>query len=291
MKVFISWSGDLSHRVALVLRDWLPSVIQALQPYVSSEDIDKGVRWSTDIANELDQSQFGILCITPDNADAPWLNFEAGALSKSIDKSRVSPFLFGLKRSEIRSGPLLQFQSTIFERDDVLKLLHSLNSAPEPPCLDDARLDIVFSVWWPKLQEELTQLLATQPALKASSVPSARREGHAESDILEELLELVRTQHKLLNSPPDLLPPSYLEQIIARLVERPRIASAAYIDLSRAWTKFKELQSSLKESDTVTFSQLNEIIQSFEKPLKHILARAGRGRDVSDLRPIYRREP
>ena len=126
MRVFISWSGNKSHKVALVFRDWLPSVIQSIEPYVSSEDIDKGARWSTDIAKELENSTFGILCVTKDNLEAPWLSFEAGALSKTMDKSFVSPFLFDIKRSEV-NGPILQFQSTIFQKEDLKKLVSTLN--------------------------------------------------------------------------------------------------------------------------------------------------------------------
>ena len=87
-------------------------------PYVSSEDIDKGARWSTDIANELSDSTFGILCVTRENINEPWLTFEAGALSKSMENAYVSPFLFDIKQSEI-DGPILQFQSTTFEKDDL----------------------------------------------------------------------------------------------------------------------------------------------------------------------------
>jgi hypothetical protein len=157
MKVFLSWSGTRSHKVAMVFRDWLPSVIQKISPYVSSEDIDKGARWSTDIAKELEDSTFGILCVTRENIDAPWLTFEAGALSKTMDKSFVSPFLFDIKRSEV-DGPILQFQSTIFEKEDIQKLVKTLNKACGENGLSDERLGKAFNVWYPTLEQELTAL-------------------------------------------------------------------------------------------------------------------------------------
>jgi TIR domain len=88
MKVFISWSGGVSHRVAVALRDWLPYVLQSVDPYVSSEDIEKGARWSNEVGRELESTSYGILCVTRENLDSRWLNFEAGALSKSMDLPR-----------------------------------------------------------------------------------------------------------------------------------------------------------------------------------------------------------
>ena len=88
MKVFISWSGSKSQEVAKVLKQWIPCVIQSVEPYFSCADIDKGARWSTDIAKELQDASFGILCVTKDNLSSSWLNFEAGALSKSIEQSK-----------------------------------------------------------------------------------------------------------------------------------------------------------------------------------------------------------
>lgn len=67
MRIFLCWSGDISLKMTLILNDWLPSVIQSLKPYVSSEDIYKGTRWNSDIATELEKSNFGILCVTIDN--------------------------------------------------------------------------------------------------------------------------------------------------------------------------------------------------------------------------------
>ena len=82
MKVFISWSGELSRRVAEILRGWLPNVNQKLDTFVSSQDIEMGSRWEEGIAGQLAGTHCGILCLTPQNREKPWVLFEAGALSK-----------------------------------------------------------------------------------------------------------------------------------------------------------------------------------------------------------------
>ena len=61
MRVFIRWSGDDSNQVALVLRDWLPTVLQHVETFVSSEDIDKGAVWLNSLNTELNDAGFGII--------------------------------------------------------------------------------------------------------------------------------------------------------------------------------------------------------------------------------------
>lgn len=197
MKVFISWSGNTSLKVAQMLREWLPYVINSIEPYVSSEDIDKGARWSTDIAKELEDSTFGILCVTKDNLEAPWLSFEAGALSKTIEKSFVAPFLFDIKRSEVQ-GPILQFQSTIFDKDDIKKMVKTLNQACGDAGIPEARLDKSFDVWYPTLEAGLNEL--KNSTSNNDENKEANDSLHA-SEILEEILELSRDNQKLLKSP------------------------------------------------------------------------------------------
>ena len=198
MKVFLSWSGSRSHKVALAFRTWLPSVIQEMEPYVSSEDIDKGARWSTDIANELSDSKFGILCVTKDNINAPWLTFEAGALSKTMDKAHVTPFLFDIKRSEV-DGPILQFQSTVFEKEDLKKLITTLNRACDKNSLPDERLSETFDVWYPKLEEKLGKLRGAVLEEQDTGDAAELREPKVQ-EILEEVLELSRINQKLIRN-------------------------------------------------------------------------------------------
>lgn len=209
MKVFLSWSGSLSHEVAQAFRSWLPSVIQSVEPFVSSEDIDKGSRWSADIAQELEDSNYGIIFVTNANLEEPWVSFEAGALAKVIDKSNVTPFLFNIKRSEVE-GPLLQFQSAIYEKDEVFKILESINSKLDEGRLQDEQLKRAFNVWWPKLDDKLKELSDSAGEL----VEEPEEPKDPDSEILEELLELSRRQQRLLNDPEKLLPPEYIDYSI-----------------------------------------------------------------------------
>lgn len=71
MKVFICWSGDTSMQIAALLRDWLPKVNQRIEPFMSHVDIGKGVRWTAELDKVLEDSNFGLVCLTPENLSAP----------------------------------------------------------------------------------------------------------------------------------------------------------------------------------------------------------------------------
>ena len=96
MKVFISWSGDISKAVATALRNWLPNVIQSVTPWMSEQDIPKGTRWTHQLNQQLEQVKTGIICLTPDNQRSPWILFETGALAKTLADTYVCPYLFRL---------------------------------------------------------------------------------------------------------------------------------------------------------------------------------------------------
>lgn len=113
-----------------------------------------------------------------------------------MDKSFVSPFLFDIKRSEV-DGPVLQFQSTIFNKDDVFKLVKTLNKACGEEQLTDERLDKAFNVWWPPLKQDLEKLVDFQETENASGASHIDEN----NEILEEILNLSRLNQKLLRNP------------------------------------------------------------------------------------------
>ena len=183
MKIFISWSGDHAKRVAEFLREWLPTVLAgSVTPFVSSQDIAKGERGLNVISNELETVNYGIVVLTKSNHGAPWVNFEAGAIAKSLGEGRVSTVLVDVTRADI-TGPLSQFQDTVLgEKSDVKKLLDDMAVAAGGGVPQTTR-DVMFESMWPELEE----------AVKAASGGVDPTTERGEKDILEEVLDLVRT--------------------------------------------------------------------------------------------------
>jgi TIR domain len=192
MKIFLSWSGDLSKAFALAFKEWLPFVLQYTKPWVSSEDIDKGARWTADLSKELEDTIHGIAFITKDNMDSPWVNFEAGALSKIMDKSRVCPLLINVKRVDV-NGPLLMFQSCLCEKEEIRKLVQTINSFADERAIDKEKIIPIFDHWWPKLKEEMKSLLADYEGNESGAENNNDSvEPDRNTKMLEEMLELMR---------------------------------------------------------------------------------------------------
>lgn len=183
MEIFLSWSKPRSQQLAYALRDWLPEVIQQVEPWMSSESINKGQRWARELDDRLSVISQGIICVTPESMTAPWLNYEAGALAKSLSESRVHPVLLGIDESDV-IGPLAQFQATrARERDDLFRLVVSLNrSCPAP--LDDGRLQKAFDRTWTEFVGKLDAI----PEPDTTAEPARR----PNDDMLREILQHVR---------------------------------------------------------------------------------------------------
>jgi len=185
MQVFISWSQERSRAVAEILARWLAQVIQAAEPWISA-DIEKGARWGPEISSRLESSRVGIICLTPENLESAWILFEAGALSKTKD-AYVCTFLLDLTPAGVEP-PLAQFQHTQFAKEDVLKLVQTINTAVErsgEKALPSAVLLDVFETFWPQLENKISEILAMKP-----SIAPPRR---SEADVLDEILSTVRS--------------------------------------------------------------------------------------------------
>ena len=256
-KVFISWSGPLSQKLGEALRNWLPSALQFVKPYFSPEDIEKGAKWGSEIAKELETSNIGVICLTRDNTEKPWILFEAGALSKSLERSRVCTLLFDVDPSDVK-GPLTSFQATRFMREDFKRLFAAINSAAGDSRLETPVLENVFEMWWPKLEEEIAAILK-------SSDKVAKKERRSERDILEELLELTR-----MNS---------------SRAARPRISERAVVELVES---LDELQFVLShENEKIGM----RILERLDRPLRHICMEAGLPELYERFRIGVRRRP
>ncbi len=184
MKVFISWSGHRSKEVAELLSDWVKCVLQASKPWISTRDIDKGAIWFSEISDQLKDTAAGIVCLTQENKDKPWILFETGALAKGLSTNRVCTFLIDLKPSDIED-PLAQFNHTLPDESSLWGLICSLNNCLGADRLDERILKQVFGTYWPQFEHRFAEIIQKTPA---KTKPKAR----TDESILGEILENTR---------------------------------------------------------------------------------------------------
>lgn len=193
MKVFISWSKSLSKDCAEILRDWIKCTLQASEPWVSSKDIDKGSLWFNEINDQLKDTKVGIVCLTRENKENPWILFESGALAKGLSANRVCTFLIDLTPAEL-ANPMAQFNHTMPDQEGMKLLLTTINKELGSDALEDRILDQVFDTYWPLFETKFKNAMKNAPL--ASDVEPAR----SNDDILTEILYTTRTLDKRIRS-------------------------------------------------------------------------------------------
>lgn len=257
MKLFISWSGDLAKEIAEIFRQWIPGVIQAAKPYYTPDDITKGTRWNTEISKELDASKIGIICLTKENLDSPWIMFEAGALSKNLEKSKVCPLLFGIVTSDIK-GPLVQFQAAKFSKKEVKKVIKMMNDQLEDTKLENDVLDSVFDMWWPKLEDQINKAME-----KARN--ETDKDLRSDRDLLEEVLSLTREMTiSRRRRPTEFIHPGAIEDILNTLEQLVSIIDFENIEMT-------------------------ETLERLYRPLEHIIEEGRNHFGVSSADEMYSR--
>ena len=158
MDIFVSWAGRDSHAAALVLRQWLPDVLPFARPWVSSEDIRKGTRWSDELWGRLQATSYCIVCLTPGAVSSPWVNFEAGAIAKAVrGPSHVSPLLLGVSPRDLGGSPLAMFQCTEFTKEDLERLLKAINAVASAP-IPESQITAGLPRTWAALHDAIGRI-------------------------------------------------------------------------------------------------------------------------------------
>lgn len=256
MKVFVSWSGDLSKKIAESIKRWLPCIIQSVDVFYSPEDIEKGENWDSKISKELSECKYGIICLTSENVSASWINFEAGAIAKSLD-SRVATLMINISPSDIK-GPLSRYQATKMEKDDFYQLVCNINEQCETPIKTEV-LKTAFDGLWSNMIEEIESIISTSKKIAANSKKSQNN-----SEAIEEILLLLRKQNTILSSPQQLLPEDYFEYINDRVLRNrndPRHDEFIYDILQYAMRIITLAESNDDRKQIVEYYRLTDLIE------------------------------
>ncbi|MDX2167554.1 MAG: isochorismatase family protein [Deltaproteobacteria bacterium] len=154
MQVFLSWSGDRSRQISLRLYDILPGLVR-VKPWHSERDLGDDENWRGRLEQALDDSQFGIFCLTKDNQKKLWPGYEFGALrSKGL-----CALLFDLDPKDLEGGPFARLDLIPCNEDGLLRLAGLLNARSKEP-VHERTLQYAARGAWLELRQEIESPVA-----------------------------------------------------------------------------------------------------------------------------------
>lgn len=262
LNIFISWSGRLALECTKVLREWLPKMFDHVDAWMSDSDIEAGDRSMDEIQSKLNESGFGIIVVTTENMGKPWLNFEAGALSKSFGDNinRVVPLLVNFEDKYQLQGPINQFHAVMLDKEGASKLCDSIGATIG---LDRSVTRARFEWAWKDLEDGIAKarlIAGHQPELP--EVDS--------KDLLKDLYGMVRSlQESQLR----------MEEKLHRPATRP-VRTHVGPEVSRAARAGWRKQVSSEADD---IRGVARVLASDIKPVREVVIRPGEPGEVLDL--------
>lgn len=192
LKVFISWSGDLSNAVARIWHEMIDTLFDNVTPWMSDKNIELGTRNMTMISSELKNTRFGIVVVTQENQNSQWLTFESGALSWNVDDptTRLVPSLVDFKSPGDLTGPLSQFQAGVLGEEHVRQTLEAVANAVGADWLKKS--EVFNALWGVKYKTKIETVLAKH------QVKAVTTESRPQADKIDEMLTIVRDLQRTL---------------------------------------------------------------------------------------------
>lgn len=155
MIIFLGWSRSGKNYAEALKKFLLACFTKGVSVRIST-GLPKGSDWSDALFRQLKESNFGIMCLTPDS-DSAWLCYEAGILTSL--GAPVAPLLFTMSSAFPLPPPLAQKQETRFTKEEIRKLTDDI--------YDNFNLNALiywdtyqtsFEMAWPEFAETVEKL-------------------------------------------------------------------------------------------------------------------------------------
>jgi hypothetical protein len=155
-KIFLCWSKSRSKAIAEAWAKLLPEIINGVVPILSTE-FQKGKEWFNLLRRDLDEARTGIVFLTLENMNAPWIHFEAGALATAVGNhdGAVFTYIYGFDPGRL-AGPLSAYHSTVATKQDTQRLVLDLCAALNREKPGEG----AYGAWWEKLHKALDNIPA-----------------------------------------------------------------------------------------------------------------------------------